>query len=94
MYIRRNLGVGTGVSFHSINRDQSCADFLQQVQSRRPYERWFWRLVLHYSCRSLRLTKAGVIWIFLAVMIGMFTVVLSMAEMASMYVVLTPIFPS
>lgn len=35
-----------------------------------------------------RLIEAGVIWIFLAVMIGMFTVVLSMAEMASMYVVI------
>jgi hypothetical protein len=41
----------------------------------------------------LKLIEAGVIWIFLAVMIGMFTVVLSMAEMASMYVALTFSFP-
>jgi hypothetical protein len=58
------------------------------VQSRRSHERWFRRLVFYYFCRNQRLIEVGVIWIFLAVMIGMFTVVLSMAEMASMYVAL------
>jgi hypothetical protein len=63
-----------------------------RVQSRWSYERWFWRFVTHPFDRNLRLIKAGVIWIFLAVMIGMFTVVLSMAEMASMYVLLSILF--
>ena len=45
------------------------------------------------STGTLALTNggpAGAIWVFLAVAIGMFTVVLSMAEMASMYVLHHP----
>ncbi|THX46966.1 amino acid transporter [Aureobasidium pullulans] len=44
---------------------------------------WFGRFVVLLSTVWPNLTRAGVIWIFLAVIIGMFTVVLSMAEMAS-----------
>ncbi len=45
-------------------------------------------LIVSVSTGTLALTNggpAGAIWVFLAVAIGMFTVVLSMAEMASMY---------